>query len=102
MESRSIKIKSRKNKNISIKVIPGHFATNHSHINYYIDMTGIKYHMKAALEAGEALAEKYATNLFILFSLQFVIFFIAHRLAPFICSIFTRYFYCLLYTSRCV
>ena len=62
MESRSIKIKSRKNKNIYIKVIPGHFATNHSHINYYIDMTGIKYHMKAALEAGEALAEKYATN----------------------------------------
>ena len=55
MESRSIRIKSRKNKNISIKVIPGHFATNHSHINYYIDMTGIKYHMKAALEAGRRL-----------------------------------------------
>ena len=51
MESRAIKIKSPKNSKISIKVIPGHFATNHSHINYYIDMTSIKHRHAMAYEA---------------------------------------------------
>ena len=62
MESRSIQIKCKKNKNISLRVIPGHFATNHSHINYYIDMTGIKYHSLIAKQAGETMAEHYAHN----------------------------------------
>lgn len=39
MESREIMVKSKKNKKIEIGIIPGHFATNHSHINYYINMT---------------------------------------------------------------
>ena len=39
METRILEIKSKSNSKIKIGVIPGHFATNHSHVNYYIDMT---------------------------------------------------------------
>ena len=62
MESRAIKIKSPKNSKISIKVIPGHFATNHSHINYYIDMTSIKHSHAMAYEAAATMAMKYENN----------------------------------------
>ena len=62
MENRIIQIKCSKNKNLSLRVIPGHFATNHSHINYYIDMTGIKYHSLIAKQAGETMAQNYANN----------------------------------------
>ena len=34
MESRKQTISAKYNKKIQIGVIPGHFATNHSHINY--------------------------------------------------------------------
>ena len=37
MEARAINIISKQDKNLKIKIIPGHFATSHSHINYYID-----------------------------------------------------------------
>ena len=36
MEGRVQTINSRKNSKIKIGIIPGHFATNHSHINYYV------------------------------------------------------------------
>lgn len=62
MENRTIKFESRKNKKISIKVIPGHFATNHSHINNYIDMTEIKCKHLMAREAGKTMAEKYIST----------------------------------------
>ena len=41
----SIRITSRVNKRLYADAIPGHFATNHSHINYYIDMSEIKHSM---------------------------------------------------------
>ena len=45
-----IKIPAKCNRKIELKAIPGHFATNHSHINYYLDMTPIKYrHTEAQL-----------------------------------------------------
>lgn len=62
MESRSMKIPCSRNKNITLSVIPGHFATNHSHINYYIDMTGIKYRSMIAKQAGETIAQFYEHN----------------------------------------
>lgn len=60
MEARTIQITSGRNNNISIGVIPGHFATNHSHVNYYIDMTGIKRHYKMAKEAAHVFAADFA------------------------------------------
>ena len=38
MELNLIKLPVRKG-NVALKIAPGHFATNHSHINYYIDVT---------------------------------------------------------------
>lgn len=62
MEARAINITSKQDKNLKIKIIPGHFATNHSHINYYIDMTGIKTKHSVARAAGELLAKEYANS----------------------------------------
>ena len=38
MESKVIKFYSKAGSNIVLRAIPGHFATSHSHINYYADM----------------------------------------------------------------
>ncbi len=62
MEGRAQTIESRKNKKIKISIIPGHFATNHSHINYYVDMTGIKTSHKMAKAAAEQLANTYSST----------------------------------------
>ena len=36
--------------NAPLKVTPGHFATNHAHINYYLDMTTLKTRLSEAQE----------------------------------------------------
>ena len=43
MEDRMQIIECRTDSKVSIGVIPGHYATNHSHVNYYVDMTSIKH-----------------------------------------------------------
>lgn len=40
MENKVMKFYSKAGNNIILRAIPGHFATSHSHINYYVDMTG--------------------------------------------------------------
>ncbi len=62
MEQRASVITSKKSKRVSINIIPGHFATNHSHVNYYIDMTSVKCNQKIAQKAGKVLAQKYVNN----------------------------------------
>lgn len=62
MENRSIKISSKLNSKVTIKIIPGHFATNHSHLNYYIDITGIKYRNIMGHDAACAMAEQYSNS----------------------------------------
>ena len=62
MEARAMHIASKQDKNLKIKLIPGHFATNHSHINYYIDMTGIKTRHNLSRIAGELLAKNYTNT----------------------------------------
>ena len=37
MENRIVKFKSKESGTLNLHAIPGHFATSHSHINYYID-----------------------------------------------------------------
>ncbi len=64
MEERAIKIKSGMNSKISINVIPGHFATSHSHVDYYVDLTSIKHNHTMALHAAEEMARNY-TNKFV-------------------------------------
>lgn len=60
METRSREVKARHNSSIVMRVTPGHFATRHSHINYYVDLTKIKSQHKTARLAGRELAEPYA------------------------------------------
>lgn len=62
METRIHEITSQSNRRIKIGVIPGHFATNHSHVNYYVDMTGVKTHHKAAKETAAELAKAYMSS----------------------------------------
>ena len=59
MEDRMQLIQSRNNSKITIGVIPGHYATNHSHVNYYVAMTSIKTSLKMAKEAAGELGSTY-------------------------------------------
>lgn len=65
MESRAIKIYAPKNKKIFLKVIPGHFATSHSHINLYIDLTTAKTRLSEASETARVLAMQYVNTVVI-------------------------------------
>ena len=60
MENRIKNITSAKNSRVTINIIPGHFATNHSHVNYYVDMTTVKTSMKTAREAAKELGSDFA------------------------------------------
>lgn len=59
MEQRAIKIKSPTNNKVSINIIPGHFATAHSHVDYYVDLTSIKHNHIMAKNAAEEIARSY-------------------------------------------
>lgn len=59
MDGRVMEIQSKRNKKIVIKVAPGHFATSHSHVNYYVDMTEIKSQHRMARRAAKELAQSY-------------------------------------------
>ena len=58
MEERMVKFYSQENNNLALHAIPGHFATSHSHINYYIDVTSMKARVKEAKEAAKGLYQK--------------------------------------------
>ena len=61
MEQRTVKLYER-GMSVPLKVVAGHFATNHSHVNYYIDMTTLKSRVSEALEVAKLLAGKYVMN----------------------------------------
>lgn len=44
---------------VPLKVVKGHFATNHAHTNYYIDLTTIKSRVSEAQEIARALVHMY-------------------------------------------
>lgn len=44
---------------IPLRVARGHFATNHSHINYYVDLTNTKYCLSEARNAAMELAGRF-------------------------------------------
>lgn len=62
MESRFRDLRSSRNPKARIKIIEGHFATTHSHINMYIDMSTVKYRHNNARETAKELASKYLTS----------------------------------------
>lgn len=65
MEKRAIRIQSRVNPNAIIRAIPGHFATTHSHVNYYVDMTFMKSRRSEAAAAASVLARRYSSSTYI-------------------------------------
>jgi orotate phosphoribosyltransferase len=59
MENRIIEITSNRNSNIKTGIIPGHFVTGHSHVNYYVDMHTLKRQYKMSKEAGKVFASDF-------------------------------------------
>lgn len=53
------KVPAKVNSKINLKVVQGHFATTHSHINYYMDMTTLKFRQKEAQEIARVMAKDY-------------------------------------------
>ena len=50
------------NADIALKVSRGHFATGHSHINYYIDVTSQKFCLSEARKVALELARNYKAS----------------------------------------
>ena len=48
--------------NVALRVSKGHFATNHSHINYLIDVTFQKSRLSEAQAVAKALVKQYVTS----------------------------------------
>ena len=48
-----------RNGNVPLRFAKGHFATRHSHLNHYIDMTMTKHRLSEAREAAEALCAQF-------------------------------------------
>ena len=59
MDDRLIDLRSAKNQKARIKVLKGHFATNNSHINTYIDMSTVKVRHNNCRETAKVLAGEY-------------------------------------------
>ena len=65
MENRIVKFKSKESGTLNLHAIPGHFATTHSHINYYVDMTFLKSRKSEAENAAKILAQNYKNSTYI-------------------------------------
>ena len=50
------------NGKIPLRVARGHFATSHSHINYYVDLTQTKHKLSEAREAARQLAAHFKSS----------------------------------------
>lgn len=59
MENKMMKFYSKSNGNIVLRAVPGHFATSHSHVNYYVDMTGLKSRRNEAAAVARAFAQRF-------------------------------------------
>lgn len=62
MENRMIKVYAKDSSKTALHAAQGHFATRHSHINYYIDITSIKTRAEEAEHAASVFAGKF-TNI---------------------------------------
>ena len=56
------KIDHKRNKDVVLRYIPGHFITPNSHVNYYMDLTDMKSRQREARATGEELAEMYLSS----------------------------------------
>lgn len=61
-EKTMVKIQSKLDPNVNLKVYEGHFATTHSHITKYIDLTTLKARRSEAMAAANLLADRYVNT----------------------------------------
>ncbi len=59
MEQNVMKFYSKAGNHIVLRAIPGHFATSHSHINYYVDMTGLKTRSSEAHDVAREFVQRF-------------------------------------------
>lgn len=50
------------NGKLKLRLATGHFATSHSHLNHYIDLTMTKHRLSEAREAASQLCTKFSTS----------------------------------------
>lgn len=62
MENRVMKLHLQKHPNLSLKVIPGHYETSSSHVNYFIDINYLKTRHTEAMETAKAMIGKFDSN----------------------------------------
>ena len=55
MEDRMMKFYSKESNMLALHAMHGHFATSHSHINFYVDVTSIKTRVAEAKQAAHVL-----------------------------------------------
>jgi orotate phosphoribosyltransferase len=60
MIQEEIKISHHINNKIKMRLIPGHFATSHSHITHYFDMTMLKIRQDEARQVARTIAKQYS------------------------------------------
>ena len=60
METNAFELFAKRNNKVSLRVIPGHFVTQHSHVNYCVDMTRIKTEMNMARATAKLFAESFS------------------------------------------
>ena len=63
-----IKHLERRRGNVPLRVARGHFATNHSHINYYIDITYQKTRLSEAKATAYQLVSHFINDTPVLWS----------------------------------
>lgn len=59
-----VKLPVRKS-DVALRVCKGHFATSHSHTNYYIDVTFQKTRLNEAKATAKAMAKQYVNNIIV-------------------------------------
>ncbi len=60
MENKAFELFAKRNNKVRIRVIPGHFVTQHSHVNYCIDLTRVKSEAVLARAAAKLFAESFS------------------------------------------
>lgn len=62
MEKRAYELRSPSDGEVTVKIIPGHFATKHSHVNYCLDMTGVKSDLVSAKAAAKLFCSAFSST----------------------------------------
>lgn len=62
MQSQNVYTIATKRKNLHLRVLKGHFATSHSHINYFIDVTMQKSRLSEAKAVAKELLSYYQST----------------------------------------